>query len=268
LFNQNSYLDFGEIAMIRPIVSASSFRSARPILFRTGNLDYPYSACGSGFVVRYGGRVFVITSRHAGANFDLADTRVQYHPNAPEFIVTSHWHVFHGGDPSDTDQYDIVVHEADGAQFKASLFRDYPPYSLPDLVMPCAFGETSVFATQGYPTHLRKLEGDIKSEAIISSAMLMDADYAGRCSTAQMHKLRVHCASQIQSFDGMSGAPVFQVLPDHTHDGKVRFAGMLLRGTSSSGEVQFLGHERIINALSRIVNGEAIPACTSALPNQ
>lgn len=253
--------------MAKPIVSASLFRSARPILFRTGYPGYPFSVCGSGFVVSYCGRVFAITSRHAGAHFDLADTRVQYHPNAPEFIVTSHWHVIHGGDPSDTDQYDIVVHEADGARLDASLFGDYPPYSLPDLGTPPVFGEDSIFATQGYPTHLRKLEGDIESEAIVSSPMLMDADYVGPCTAAQMHKLRVHCASQIQSFDGMSGAPVFQVLPDHTHDGKVWFAGMLLRGTSSSGEVQFLGYEKIINVLTRIVNGDVVPANTVVLAN-
>lgn len=253
--------------MVKPMVSASLFRSARPILFRTGYPSYPFSVCGSGFVVSYCGRVFAITSRHAGANFDLADTRVQYHPNLPEFIVTSHWHVIHGGDPSDTDQYDVVVHEADGARLDASLFGDYPPYSLPDLGTLPVFGEDSIFATQGYPTHLRKLEGDIECEAIISSAMLMDADYVGPCTTAQTHKLRVHCANQIESFDGMSGAPVFQVLPDHTHDGTAWFAGMLLRGTSSSGEVQFLGCEKIINVLARIVNGDVVPANTVVLVN-
>lgn len=242
--------------MAKPVVSASMFRCARPILFRTGHPSYPFSVCGSGFVVRYFDKVFAITSRHAGANFSLADTRVQYHPNAPEVIVTSRWYVIHGGNASDTDQYDFVVHEADGARLDTSLFGDYLPYTLPDIGAPPAFDGGSIFATQGYPTHLRKFDCDTECESIISSAMLMDAEYLGRCKTAEMHRLRVHCASQIESFDGMSGAPVFQVLADHAYEGKLWFAGMLLRGTPSSCEVQFLGYEKIIGVLARIVNGD------------
>lgn len=249
--------------MVKPVVTASMFRCARPILFRTGHPSFPFSVCGSGFVVRYCDRLFAITSRHAGANFNLADTRVQYHPNAPEVIVTSHWYVIHGGSASDTDQYDIVVHGADGARLDSSLFGNYLPYSLPDLGARPAFGRDSIFAIQGYPTHLREFECDTECESIISSAMLMDAEYVGPCKTAEMHRLRVHCASQIESFDGMSGAPVFQVSADHTQEGKQWFAGMLLRGTPQSGEVQFLGYEKIIGVLARIVNGDIAQAYTA-----
>ncbi|WP_147364352.1 hypothetical protein [Burkholderia pseudomallei] len=236
------------------------FRCARPILFYSQLPAYPFSICGSAFFVRYHGRVFAITARHVTVNFDLAYACVQYNPGVYGFVPMSARYVFAGGDPSDTDQYDLVIFEADGSKLDVSLFSGFPPYELPESEAPPIFDKTAIFVVQGYPTHLRRLECDTELEEVISSPMLMDAEYVGPCMSDRVHVLRVHCAPQIESFDGLSGAPVFQVLQDYPNLSKVWLAGMALRGGSSAGELRFLERERISGALTRIINKDVVPA--------
>lgn len=159
-------------------------------------------------------------------------------------------YVFAGGDPSDTDQYDLVIFEADGSKLDVSLFSKSPPYELPESEVPPVFEKTAIFVVQGFPSHLRRLECETELEAIISSPMLVDAEYVGPCVSDRVHVLRVHCARQIESFDGMSGAPVFQVLQNYPSLSKVWFAGMALRGGTLTGELRFLERERIFGALT------------------
>ncbi|QDQ83666.1 serine protease family protein [Paraburkholderia megapolitana] len=236
------------------------FRCARPILFYSEYPEFPFSICGSGFLVRYHRRVFAITARHVTANFDLAHACMQYHPSVYGFVPMSFRYVFAGGDPSDTDQYDLVIFEVDGSKLDISLFSDAPPYELSDSEAPPIFDKTSIFVVQGYPSHLHAIECETELEAIISRPMLIDAEYAGPCVSDRVHVLRVHCADQIESFDGMSGAPVFQVLQSYPNLSKIWFAGMVLRGGTSSGELRFLERERITEALTRIIHKDVVPA--------
>ncbi|AOJ57286.1 hypothetical protein AQ477_12815 [Burkholderia thailandensis] len=152
----------------------------------------------------------------------------------------------------DTDQYDLVIFEADKSKLDASLFSGFPPYELPELEAPPIFDKAAIFVVQGYPTHLRRLECETELEEIISSPMLVDAEYVEPCLSHRVHVLRVNCAPQIKSFDGLSGAPVFQLLQDYPRLSKVWFAGMALRA-GSSGELRFLEREWILRALRRIV---------------
>jgi len=236
------------------------FRCARPILFYSELPAFPFSICGSGFLIRYHGRVFAITARHVAANFDLAHACVQYNPGVYGFVPMFARYVFASGDPSDTDQYDLVIFEADGSKLDVSLFSNAPPYELPESEAPPVFDKTAIFVAQGYPSHLHSLECETELEAIISSPMLVDAEYVGPCVSDRVHVLRVHCASQIESFDGMSGAPVFQVLQNYPDLSKVWFAGMALRGGVSAGELRFLERGRISSALTRIINKDVVPA--------
>jgi hypothetical protein len=236
------------------------FRCARPILFYSEYPEFPFSICGSGFLVRYHGKVFAITARHVAANFDLAYACVQYNPRVYGFLPISTRYVLAGSNSSDTDQCDLVIFEADGSKLDVSLFTDSPPYELPESEAPPVFDKTAIFVVQGYPSHLRSIECETELEAIISSPMLVDAEYVGPCMSDRVHVLRVHCARLIESFDGMSGAPVFQILQNYPSLSKVRFAGMALRGGSSSGEIRFLERERISGALTRIINKDVVPA--------
>jgi hypothetical protein len=146
------------------------------------------------------------------------------------------------------------------SKLDVSLFSDYPPYELPESEAPPVFDKTAIFAAQGYPSHLHSIECETELESIISSPMLVDAEYLGPCVSDRVHVLRVHHARQIESFDGMSGAPVFQLLQNYPSLSKVWFAGMALRAGSSAGELRFLERERISGALTRIINKDVIPA--------
>lgn len=236
------------------------FRCARPVLFYSELPAFPFSICGSGFLVRYCGRVFAITARHVATNFDLAHACIQYDPGVYGFVPMFARYVFAGGDPSDTDQYDLVIFEADGSKLDASLFSKSPPYELPESEAPPIFDKTAIFVVQGYPSHLRSLDCEAELKAIISRPMLVDAEYGGPCVSDSVHVLRVHCARRIESFDGMSGSPVFQIRQNYPSLSKVWFAGMALRGGASAGELRFLERARIFGALTRIINMDVVPA--------
>jgi hypothetical protein len=75
------------------------FRCTRPILFYSELPAFPFSIRGSGFLVRYHGRVFAITARRVAANFDLAHACVQYNPGVYGFVPMFARYVFAGSDP-------------------------------------------------------------------------------------------------------------------------------------------------------------------------
>jgi hypothetical protein len=122
-------------------------------------------------------------------NVDLAHACVQYNPGVYGFVPMFARYVFAGGDPSDTDQYDLVIFEADGSKLDVSLFSDAPPYELPESEAPPVFDKTAIFVAQGYPSHLHSLESATELEAIVSSPMPVDAEYVGPCVSDRVHVL-------------------------------------------------------------------------------
>ena len=66
--------------------------------------------------------------------------------------------------------------------------------------------------------------------------------------------MALHNLDPVQSIDGMSGSPVFQVIndPDGIHSTET-FAGMLIRGGLRAGRAYFLEHSKIIDLLERMI---------------
>jgi len=235
----------------------SIFGCARMIIFQNDNPDYPVSISGSGFIVRYRSRLFVVTALHVTKGFEHHQVRVQYHPNMSTVIPLLRPYTIAGNDPDDTDQYDIIVLAVDEAKLDPALFGEYRPYDLLEMDALTIFNPTSSFASRGFPTCLRRLSYDERS--VDFESLIVDAAYEGRAGPKETHLLRVHRADEIESFDGMSGAPVFQVRQDEEKYSHATFAGMLLRGGATSGIVRFLEHGKIISVLTKIVTGDVEP---------
>jgi hypothetical protein len=213
---------------------------------------------GTGFVVRFQERHFIVSARHVTTAFEQRQIRVQYRPDSSIFIPLKQAYFIEGEDTEDTDQYDLIVLSVDESMLQTSEFGDYPPYELLSIDGHTIFNPTLRFAIRGYPSHLREIKYEDK--AVASHSLLIEGIYEGISRQTEVHKLQIKSANEVESFDGMSGAPVFQVSDEDDIHSNVAFAGMLLRGTPESGLVYFLEHKKIIAVLWSIVNGDVTPA--------
>lgn len=214
---------------------------------------------GSCFIVRYCSRFFVITAQHVTKNFEAHQIRVQYQPSESKCVPLLRHYSIQGEESDDTDQYDIFILAVDEGKLDPALFGEYQPYNLCESEAYTFFNPTSNYATRAFPTYLRQLSYEKRSVEITS--LLVDAAYVGRTGTTTgMHILKINLANQIDDFDGMSGAPVFQIRHDGPKNSYVSFAGMLLRGSSVAGTIQFLEHEKIISALTKIITNDFEPS--------
>jgi hypothetical protein len=232
-------------------------KCARPVLFENASRDYPYSLGGTGFVVKFKERNFVITARHVLnlSSFEPGQFCIQYRPDAKDFLPLSALYLVRGADEADTDQYDIAVREVDSAAVHFELYGEYQPYNLLAMDRLTIYSERGAYIYRGYPSDLR--EADFESKRIEQGAVTSRAEYAGRTPYATIRELKLLDLNPLTSIDGLSGSPIFQV--HNEHDSKYSreaFAGMLIRGSIKSGRVLLIEHSRIIEVLTQIAAGQ------------
>lgn len=245
-----------------PVPLTSIFDCARPILFANNSYDYPISFSGTGFLVSFRSKLYVVTAAHVLRDFSIEQIRVQYHPNSSDFIPLSRPYTISGDDADDTDQYDVLVLACDTAKVDFSRFEKWQPYTLRELDALIGFDPQSEFAFRGFPSHFRDVEYERRLASMHST--LGQACYLGPTGRAETHRLRVHRVEEFGSFDGLSGAPVFQVWHHDEKHSSEAFAGMLLRGTTEAGTVEMLEHRKVIDVLTSV--GEARRAYGGFVP--
>lgn len=230
------------------------FRCARPTVFENPDPDFPVSLNGSCFIVRFRKKLFAITAKHVTTDFKSNQIRVQYHPDSSTPIPFFQAYTIKGDDQDDTDQDDIIILSVDHGKLNELHFLDYPPLELPEIEKLEYFSTTSVFYIRGYPTHLRDI--CYENASVKMQSVTMDGTYIKKSAAKECHDLRINLAKKIDSFDGMSGGPVFQAYHYNKKYSRVGFAGMLLRGSVMSGTVRFLEHAKIVSILIKISDGD------------
>jgi hypothetical protein len=229
---------------------------ARPVLFANNSPEFPYSIGGTAFIVKFGGRSYVITAKHVVnlKNFEAAQFCIQYRPDARDFLPLGALHLVHGADQEDSDQYDIAVREVDDSLVREELYGPYQPYSLLQMDRLTIFSEQGAYIYRGYPIAMREVDFDNRN--IEQGAVTTRAEYVGRTRYEGIHELRLLDLGPLPSIDGLSGSPVFQV---HNEEGtkysREAFAGMLIRGSIESGKMFFIEHRRIIEVLLQVTQG-------------
>ena len=226
---------------------------ARPVLFANESPEYPYSVGGTAFIVKFQGRTYLVTARHVHnlQNFEAGQFCIQYRPDSRDFLPLGAMYLVRGENKEDTDQYDIVVREIDDRAVREELYGEYPPYSLLQMDRYTIFSQRGAYLYRGYPSAMREV--DFERKRVEQGAVTTRAEYVGRTPYEGVHELRLLDLDPLESIDGLSGSPVFQV---HNEAGTKysieSFAGMLIRGSIESGKVFMLEHCRIIDVLLKI----------------
>jgi len=233
------------------------FDCTRPMLFVNEDPNYPVSIQGTGFIVRFRKRYFVLTARHVIKGFSFQQVRFQYHPNSSDFVPLQRPYEISGDDSDDTDQYDVIVFSVEDSALDYEKFDGYLPYDLSELDALTIFNPTASYAFRGFPTHLRTTE--YEQRRVDMESILADGRYGGPSIRREMHVLRINRAREIASFDGLSGSPIFQINHTDSRISQQAFAGMVVLGTAAAGTLEFLEHRKIIDALTKIVDGDVDP---------
>ncbi len=240
----------------QPVAVLDIVNCVRPVYFLNEDREWPLSASGTAFVVRYQGRHFVLTARHVLnlRHFAATQFRVQYQPEANQFIPLESCHLLPQADAEDPDQSDLAVWSVHEKALQAELFGQYTPYPLLSIDALTLFNPQADYLYRGFPTRERDFDPDARH--MRQTAVSGRAQYVGPTRYAGVHELKLLALGDLASLDGFSGAPVFQVNPLEGRYSAQAFAGILIRGTRGSERAYFLEHRRVLEMLAQVCCGD------------
>jgi predicted HD phosphohydrolase len=134
---------------------------------------------------------------------------------------------------------------------REELYGRYRPYSLLQMDRLTIFSQRGAYIYRGYPIAMREV--NFENKHVEQGAVTTRAEYVGLTPYEAIHELLLRDLGPLQSIDGLSGSPVFQI---HNEEGtqfsREAFAGMLVRGSIESGKIFLVEHSRIIEVLLTI----------------
>jgi hypothetical protein len=202
-----------------------------PLLRATGDHDYPYWYLGTGFLVSFANRLYILTAKHCLRTQDPNLLRIPARVNGPELIPISRISRADDSDPLE-DYTDVVV---------LTVAPEYSHPSDPGVVEPFAieghwtsrFSAGQALSTRGFPYDGTRTLIDYEEKTIHLQAASFGADYSEAGLGPFMHLIRFLDTVPITNFNSMSGSPVF-VNPSRSIR-QYTLAGMLLRAGGRLG---------------------------------
>ena len=216
-------------------------KCARPICFCGHKEDWVWGI-GSSFLINYLGHVFSITAKHVIENqkanplhtcISIQNTNVML-PIKLSFTPTAIDH------ENKSDVEDLLFFYIDDQLFRQESGMDLYSWDVVNYSISASLlnvGEELVVI--GFP-HDEKYDYDKK--IITDTLLFRTASLAQSKLGSNIYTMKGKPSDF--NFDGMSGSPVFC-----EKDGSVLFLGIVIRGTSSSGILHFIGSEVIISTL-------------------
>jgi hypothetical protein len=222
--------------------------SVHPLVFETGNDDYPYSTLGTTFLVGYEGKTYVITTRH-GLTPDNPLPICIYPSNTSSKLLPLDNVFFVSMAHSREHFVDLAVIE-----IAASAAKDIDLNQTAIINLALAVNSNWEFEASdmdffiiGYPSERSDI--DYEAEEIKTEAAILFGSYAGASEHVYLHRLQIKNADDFKEFNGFSGSPVFMWYRTEGNPPIPILCGMVLQGTVSSKLIHFLPTEIIIDAL-------------------
>jgi len=227
-------------------------RCAQPLLFEDGFEGYEYSYGGTFFYARFRNRFYAITAKHCLNNRDLKTIRLVRPDQTKQRAFLSHEIVTVIEEPDGIvcDWADLAIITLNAAKLSetdkmASWFLDldrllnYPP----------TLASKDGLGLKGCPKHAGGI--DYESGIIKLGFVAWSGKYIGPSHERNLHKLKFDDLKGVPSLDGFSGSPVFKLV-QNAFEKSHWFAGVLLRGTTSSGIAHFVDYKIVYEALNII----------------
>jgi hypothetical protein len=229
---------------------------ARPVIFEDSNSDYPYWGKGTSFIIANDENYFWITASHVMKNMGGNPENLRVFPSdaSRKSLPFNELYTIHTED-LDSDYKDVYVLRIALAEFQKN---GDAPLAAQDMtcgfMSPEALSLDDVLYIVGYPSESSVIDFD--SQFIRETRTVLRALYRGESVSAHCHTAQVVSDPNLNSYDGLSGSPVFYLEPQSIDSRKVlypRIVGMLLRGTASSATVHFVSVQ-VIQRLIELVS--------------
>ncbi len=230
---------------------------SRPVIFEHQDATFPYWGKGSSMLLANSQHYFWVTASHIFKNMDGAVENLLIFPSDDSRVSLPFNEKYHiKAEASDDEDYlDILALRIDLARFDA--FGDVPLVAQ-DIDVGLLPAEDlkagDVLWIIGYPAERNTI--DYEKACIRNSRDVIRAIYQGTSLSEHCHKAKVNSSVKLDSYDGLSGSPIFYLQPVTQNGQKFvfpRVVGMLLRGTAYSNLVHFVS-AKVIGELIRLAS--------------
>jgi len=227
------------VAEIREIVGTG----ARPICFAESEDSYIWGF-GSGFILNSKGNVYFITAKHVITNQKAKHQHARViMPEAK--IALPFTGAFTPQFPEHENRADVedfIIFSVNDQLYAAESGADLESWNFDKWAWPTQKLEIGAqILLAGFPFTENRYDWDKNR---ISETLLISVGYLNHSELGNgIYKFEAD-PSEL-TFNGLSGAPVFC-----RREGYIFFTGLVIRGTSSSGLLHFIGAEFIRDALS------------------
>jgi hypothetical protein len=221
-----------------------ALNTSRPVLFeRREESGFACYGAGSAVLLDWEGRGYVVTAKHVTRQGSAETLRIARDDDSLAFFRFETELIPKGDDEDWKDLAFYRVHEGLDRRQWAHLAL---PLNIADLRLAAeSYRPGTRLWLSGYPSSHRSIDYDLGHIEI--SRCLMEASYVGPDTSARgKHRIRIDAA--IDTFDGLSGSPVFMELNANT----ILLAGILIQGSVSSGLAHFVGAVPLAAMLTRL----------------
>lgn len=225
---------------------------ARPVIFKTGVPDYPVSVAGTCFIVGFRGKHYVLTAKHVVRDYPVEHLLILPAEGAKRaFRVPQSWRVenFEGEPEGDPDSSDLLIMRVtlDGLKRLEKTKGRVLVLDIAGIFDWFDDRFSSNLFMFGYPKSRNGV--DYAQATIEANQVLLSGSYVGPSYADHCHEARFSNPLAITDFDGLSGSPVFCVVPAIAKRSVTRFCGIAIRGGASERRVHFLGAEVVLESL-------------------
>lgn len=234
--------------------------ASRPVLYEYDHTDFAYWGKGSSFLIANARYSYWVTAAHVLANAKAHVDSLRIFPSDGSKISLpfNEQYTVNKGMADDEDYKDVFVLRVDLQNFDKS---GDAPLMAQDLEVGVLSADALRPADElwivGYPTEHTFV--DYQSSKISNTRSVLRGIYQGRSSSAHCHELRMETSIVLESYDGLSGSPVYHMKRQVRGREELMFpmlVGMLLRGTASSQIAHFVGSDVLVNIIKL---AEAMP---------
>jgi hypothetical protein len=111
------------------------------------------------------------------------------------------------------------------------------------------------FVIGGFPTELTYVE--YENQEVVGGFVELRAHYIGPCDPHMLvHELEIVSKTELESFGGFSGSPVFMLEQAPGAQARLIFCGVAIQGTTTSGTMRFVSQKVIAAMVAAKLNQE------------
>ena len=237
----------------------SSFEEAcRPVIFKHDHPKYSYWGKGSSFLIANPRAFYWVTASHVLSNMVGSAQSLRIFPSDHSQISLpfNEQYTIKRGLADDEDHKDIFVLRIDLNEFDSS--GDVPLVAQ-DVDQGMLSAEDlkpdNELWVVGYPDESNFIDYD--SRKLRNTRSVLRAIYRGPSISDHCHELKIESSIKLDSYDGLSGSPVFHMKPRAVNGETLLYpllVGMLIRGTALSETAHFVSSSVIVSLISAAEN--------------